>query len=360
MKWFQHSTYDDDGPFITGLLEQFGHEGYAVFYLIKGVVAKNLEHQLDAFEQGQVDVLRASAEIDLGWLSKKCLSTPARIAEIAAYVAGPNGGKRFTKAKVSRNKEQLTVEIPSLIHQGDAYFAKRIGKALKKRGLRKDALAEVLGGGDRTRESVRPRKKVTPHKAEQSRAEERRAEDKKAAAGAEAPGADVAGSEVASSTPSPDAAPSPPPPPPAAAAAAAARPPANGTAGGTDGDPLGKEDMGVALLLLLPLGLTDEQVRTLAKGIPLREIAVVVGEAREPKVQNPGAYASNLLKHRYRRSTGVLTRDMEAKVRKYLEGDQAQAEAARQLSAQKLTTDLVRKFSAVPGGKGPRPGRAGR
>jgi hypothetical protein len=77
MKWFQHLTNASDDEDITALLEQFGPEGYGVYWLIGELVGRNIkDHQDDP----------SHSLLPATW-ARKCFISESKFTKIVNFLA---------------------------------------------------------------------------------------------------------------------------------------------------------------------------------------------------------------------------------------------------------------------------------
>ena len=110
MKWFQHLTLASDDPDLTALLEQFGPEGYGVFWLIGELVGRNIK---DVDNQPEAEMLRAT------W-ARKCFVSEAKFIKIVSFLS--ERGRINVSTRSENRHHYLTIRHEKILKYCDEWI----------------------------------------------------------------------------------------------------------------------------------------------------------------------------------------------------------------------------------------------
>lgn len=108
MKWFKHYTDSLDDPFIQGLMDEFSHLGYVVFFGLIEIIAKENGNEVTG-------VLTVSP----AYLRRKLRTTPTRVRQVLDYcqthgrLTADYSGKEWELcfAKIAKIKDNYTKNL---------------------------------------------------------------------------------------------------------------------------------------------------------------------------------------------------------------------------------------------------------
>jgi len=104
MKWFKHYSDALDDPFIQGLMDEFGHTGYVVWFGLIETIAKENGNEIT----GKLSVKPA-------YLRRKLRSSQAKLREVFEYCRG------FGKLSVTFSEKVWEFELPKMLEIKDNY-----------------------------------------------------------------------------------------------------------------------------------------------------------------------------------------------------------------------------------------------
>ena len=119
MRWFKHLSYASDDPTIAMLMDEFGAEGYGVYWIILEKIARNLDENDQTF-----------VTFSLRNWSNFAKVSPKKFQKIANFLANPENFSSknplfFLELFQKNGQNYLTIKCPKLLKYRDEYTKKK-------------------------------------------------------------------------------------------------------------------------------------------------------------------------------------------------------------------------------------------
>jgi hypothetical protein len=108
MKWFKHMTDDLDDPFVQGLIEEFGGDGYLVYFGTVSLLCR----------QQSKENLTGKFEFSVSFLRKKFQVSAKKLAKIYQF------SETYLKLSCRFSEKKVSVSIPKILDIADDWTKK--------------------------------------------------------------------------------------------------------------------------------------------------------------------------------------------------------------------------------------------
>ena len=127
MKWFKHISTSIDDPFIQDLLDEFGHVGYASYFILIELLAQNFDVKSPGL-----------SDFSLAFVRRKLRISQTKLEQLLNFCSEEK--KIFFKI-YTRGKKRIMINCPKLKEMCDEWTKKTINK-LRSNSVESQAIEE--------------------------------------------------------------------------------------------------------------------------------------------------------------------------------------------------------------------------